>query len=733
MAGSRASAQDPPSGPVELVGSLHQHSGYSDGWPGTTPASYFAKAKSYGLDFLGSGEHSDNADLPVTANEACAGDALTSCIGTDADSLDKWAATLRMARAASDAGFTGFRGFEWTSDRFGHINVYFSANDTNAKADGGYAVMDTFWRWFTTPPGLGGGSDGLATFNHPGAKKLHDADPTQNWNDFAYVPAADDRMVGLEVFNDDDEFGAAYYVRALDKGWHVGAVGAEDLHGDPGSRDDWGAPRWAKTVVLADGRSEAAIRAAMHARRFYAIRRNDLRMTFSVDGAEMGSRLVRASGSSLDIAAGTDRPGALVEVVTSKGKVVASGTGAVAATVHASPSHRYYFMRVKQGDEWIGYGSPVWVSSAGGAPSGRWLAGDLHVHTCYSHDAYCPPDDDNTGPEELYTLSGTVEERFLEASVRGLDFLAISDHNDVRSQTDPGFGSHGVVGLPAYEHSFDGHAQALGATRLYTGGPAAVAGALRADDGVFQINHPADQLLTPLDASCSDTSALDWSYGFDVAPDTVEVWNIGHVVQPPLPASNSNDDAVRYWECWLARGERVGATGGSDSHWLSLSLVQGPGNPTTWVFASDGSSGAILDAIRAGRTTISMTPPVLGGARLLLEADADGNGSYESIVGDTVPPRTRMRVRADGLPGAGLVRVRANGRTIVDGRVLQPGGQVVFRAPASDGWVHASLHGPDLAAQREQVCDPLVGAQTTYCRNHLIVLAQTSAIYVSPD
>src|SRR5688572_2879618 len=96
-----------------------------------------------------------------------------------------------------------------------------------------------------------------------------------------------------------------------------------------------------------------------------------------------------------------------------------------------------------------------------------WLAGDLHVHSCFSHDSWCGPDDDNTGMEEAYALGGSVEERFLEASVRGLDFLAITDHNDVRSHTDPGFGAHGVVGLPAYEWSIGGHAQVFGVSEVH--------------------------------------------------------------------------------------------------------------------------------------------------------------------------------------------------------------------------------------------------------------------------
>jgi predicted metal-dependent phosphoesterase TrpH len=738
---TRSSDADPAF--QHFVGSLHEHSGYSDGKPGTRPATYFAKGKAQGIDFLGSGEHSDNADIPVTANETCASWLYTAkCVGLDPDSQHKWDSTLKQARAATTPTFTGFRGFEWTSDRFGHINVYFSTNDTNAKADGGYGTMETFYRWLTTSPSAtGGGADGLATFNHPGAKKLT-AEAAVNWNDFAYVPSADNNMVGIEVYNDDDEYGTTrdvpegYYAHALDKGWHLGPVGAEDLHGTPG-KSDYGAAHWAKTVILAHDRSEASLRAAMQARRFYAVAHNDgLRLDFTLDDAVMGSRLVRTAGSPLHIVGSANRSGALVEVVTSGGQVVAGGTGnTVDTTLPAASQQRYYFLRVREGGKYIGYSAPIWVSAAASPATGRWLAGDLHVHTCFSHDAYCGPSDDNTGPEEFYTYSGDVSERFLEASARGLDYLAITDHNDIRSQSHPGFGSQGVIPIPAYENSLSGHAQMLGAKKIYAHGDGAaaintMADELRTDGGVFQINHPGDQVLEQVGDECK-TSQLDWAYGFDVEPDTLEVWNIGHVLQPPMPAGNSNDDSVRYWECWLDRGARVGATGGSDSHWLALSLAQGPGFPTTWAFAQENSTAGVLAALKDGRTSISLVPPVLGGLRLILEADANGDGVYEAMIGDEVPAGTRMRVRADGLPGVGLVEVRANSQTIVDNQLLLPGGEIEFNAPSATGWVRATLHGPDLRDERAATCDPLVGTQTTYCRDALVELALTSPIYLS--
>src|SRR5919107_574879 len=88
-------------------------------------------------------------------------------------------------------------------------------------------------------------------------------------------------------------------------------------------------------------------------------------------------------------------------------------------------------------------------AAAAKPPRGEWLAGDLHVHTCYSHDVWCGLDDDNTPIEDFNTLGHSVADDFLLASVRGLDYLAITDHNDIRSQSDPGFGAHGVIPIPA--------------------------------------------------------------------------------------------------------------------------------------------------------------------------------------------------------------------------------------------------------------------------------------------
>src|SRR3954464_480585 len=91
-----------------------------------------------------------------------------------------------------------------------------------------------------------------------------------------------------------------------------------------------------------------------------------------------------------------------------------------------------------------------------GAPRGVWLAGDFHSHTVLSHDVYGGPGDDNTGPDEAYTLGWTAGEQIQNAELRGLDFLAITDHNRTDALRLPEYRSDKLVLLPGYEHSLSG-------------------------------------------------------------------------------------------------------------------------------------------------------------------------------------------------------------------------------------------------------------------------------------
>jgi hypothetical protein len=361
------------------------------------------------------------------------------------------------------------------------------------------------------------------------------------------------------------------------------------------------------------------------------------------------------------------------------------------------------------------------------ASAGRWVAGDLHVHTTYSHDSYGGPTDDNTGPEDLFTLGHTVTDDFAIARSRGLDFMAISDHMDVRSQSDPGFGTSGVLGLPAYENSLDGHAQMLGATHVFDNGDRSTAavlalqGALHAEGGLLQANHPDDPR---------------WGYGYDVPVDTIEVWNLPWYYQPPLPSSSNNTWALHWWESWLDRGAHVAATGGSDNHWISTTAAQGPGQPTTWVYVRKLSVRGLLDGLRAGHTSVSSQPPGLAGPRVFLEADGRGGRGYEAIAGDTVRRGAHFRVRVRNAPGSYVRIVTDGGRDALPPvRVTGPRFAKRFRlGKGTHTWVRAEVYGEDASDARRSGCTAIFGhegeLEETYCSNRVAMQALSSAIYL---
>src|SRR4051794_37424669 len=293
----------------------------------------------------------------------------------------------------------------------------------------------------------------------------------------------------------------------------------------------------------------------------------------------------------------------------------------------------------------------------GAAPAcaGQWYAGDLHVHTTYSHDSWGGPgDDEPTDPTEYYTFGNTVADDFTLASLRGLDYLAITDHNRVDAQTDPGWNTSGVLGLPGYENSLHGHGQMLGATKVYDKGDSGAAAVramearLHADGGLLQANHPTDPVWDYPYAPVHDDAGNVVAPGVPV--DTVEVWNLPWFYMAPFPSAGDHDSMLRFGEELLDRGAHVAFTGGSDSHWKDTVAAQGPGQPTTWVYADSLSVKGILAGIRAGRTTISWQPPNLQGPRVYLEGKIDG--AWSALPGDTVKPGTPLRVHVTGAPGA---------------------------------------------------------------------------------
>lgn len=366
-------------------GALHEHTAYSDGTFFTRPENVFEQVRDRGFDFAGNSDHSDTLGIPLTVGRGeCPPEQFYYCYlllgeGYEGEAFTKWVSTLEQAEAASVPGqFTGIRGFEWTSDRFGHANVYFSRNFLNAKTGPGYAVsMALFWEWFTQPAQLGGGADGLLSFNHPGREDLVESfvsylgvgDPGFTFNDFRYIDSADYRVVGIEVFGKGSEYDSggpdgSWFAYALDKGWHLAPISSEDHHGT-----DWGGESLPKTVLVARSVALDDLREAMLARRTYAVAQhyNQLQLDYRVDGEPMGARLRRPAASSLPVEVSVNpnrtlNGGLRIQLVGAGNEVLREVSGNTLITTLPVRDEKYYaFVRVYDGDRPIAFAAPVWI------------------------------------------------------------------------------------------------------------------------------------------------------------------------------------------------------------------------------------------------------------------------------------------------------------------------------------------------------------------------------------
>jgi hypothetical protein len=329
-------------------------------------------------------------------------------------------------------------------------------------------------------------------------------------------------------------------------------------------------------------------------------------------------------------------------------------------------------------------------------PRGTWLAGDFHVHTVLSHDVWSGPHDDNTGIEDAYTWGWTGAEQIRNAELRGLDFVALTDHDRVDVLHTPQYKSSKLTLVPGYEHSLNGgHAGIFMRSRRDlptiltkdndgTPGLERLLAQVHERNGIMVMNHPY--------------GGATWRY--DLAPsyavDAIEVWNSQWLQRDPVSLAVSNNHiAIAHWESdFLGTQHRKAAVGGSDNHWRSTFEVQGVGQPTTWVYAANRTPGAILDGVLAGRTTVSWQPPVLAGPRLRITATELYGDHNRAMVGGEVGALGPAEFAISVANGLGhRLRVIASGEVIGDYLVDRP--SITIKQTAvlrRAGWLRAELY-----------------------------------------
>jgi hypothetical protein len=260
----------------------------------------------------------------------------------------------------------------------------------------------------------------------------------------------------------------------------------------------------------------------------------------------------------------------------------------------------------------------------------RWYSGGLHMHTVHSDG----------------TL--TVAELSARAREAGLDFVAITDHNNTAHQVEAG-PDDGLLRIVGEELTTPGgHASIWGLGgvrdfvdfRVLPGDPriADLVRAATARGALFSINHPS--------ASCA---GCGWEHAVPEGVTGIEISNGNH---------GEMAKAIAMWDDLLKQGRRIVGVGSSDWH-------RGPGTldvASVRVWATELSTSAILDGIRRGRVVVmadGRTPPPM----LVARAGRDRVGS-----GETLPMGGAKTVRLDVTLPVALLGGRVD--LIADGAVV---------------------------------------------------------------
>ncbi len=246
--------------------------------------------------------------------------------------------------------------------------------------------------------------------------------------------------------------------------------------------------------------------------------------------------------------------------------------------------------------------------------------GDIHTHTIASDGVL------------------STQELAVHAQRQGLDFLAITDHNQMSTSAILNSFS-GITLIPGVEWThYLGHANFLGVDQPYdepffTHSDEEVKARFQSarDRGaLIVINHPCDP-------SCG------FQFDLNQLPfDCLEIWN--------GPMRESNLRAVGLWQSMLEAGQKIPAVGGSDYH--RDHLFQILGGPCMGVFAQSNQPPDLLEALRLGHSFIRFDPQ--GPSIRLTSGDA--------IMGDTTAWHTdqTLEISAEGLQQGDILRVIHN-------------------------------------------------------------------------
>ncbi len=285
----------------------------------------------------------------------------------------------------------------------------------------------------------------------------------------------------------------------------------------------------------------------------------------------------------------------------------------------------------------------------------RLFRGDLHMHTVASDG------------------SMTVDEIAASAMQQGLDFIFITDHNNVAQNSNlPAYGpiADRLSVFPGSEWThYKGHAGLLGVENPYdrpffastNEEVAAILRTAHEKSALVVINHP-------FDGDCG------WQWGFDgMYFDCIEVINA-------FP-KGSDLQCIAWWHRSLCEGKRIPIVAGSDFHRPGVFMKVG--TPTTCVYAMSRGLSDILAALKAGHSylTLDVEAPVLEMSCISTP------GQEPAIIGDIVymksgdtSPALHIKV-TDTKKGDNLKVITKNG--IIYEKTSEQREDIVWNTPVS--------------------------------------------------
>lgn len=343
-------------------GDIHVHSNISDGaWEIEEVYRYARDIVK--LDIVAVSDHESAINFPMVSAKKYR-------------TFSKWEKTQKTANRFYEPGrLVTFRGFEWTSNTYGHRNVYFPG----AEIEDYLALLNREYDFYEMEPThfyeIIGGREAIIIPHHTLVATNWDYhDPRELLVEIYSTWGRTEYSGNIGWDKPDNSKGGS--VEGLKAGYRLGFIGGSDGHDSSPGRCYPGGParnlnyRSGLMAVLAEELTRESIYNAMKARRTYATTGERIYLKFQVDGALMGSEIERTSGKVVKViaeVAGT-RPlrrvelvqnGELLKFIESKGDWAEPHWEIV---VPPRGQTCFIYLRVEQVDGNMAWSSPVWIT-----------------------------------------------------------------------------------------------------------------------------------------------------------------------------------------------------------------------------------------------------------------------------------------------------------------------------------------------------------------------------------